>query len=72
MEIVDRVTDSGKEYYHGQVDTKKRMHGLGRFILIYQGMYSLYEGQFREGVYHGYGRHIDEFKEKDKLRVRFR
>ena len=48
-----RVSENDTQSGYGQVDKHGRLQGLGRECLDF-----IYEGQFKDNVYHGWGRYI--------------
>jgi len=48
-----RIGENSSKQAYGQVDKQGRMQGLGREANDF-----LYEGQFKDNIYHGWGRYI--------------
>jgi hypothetical protein len=56
LQIIKEEEHQGlKAFYHGQVNEQGLAHGIGR---IEWHDSSIYEGQWKNGKYHGFGREI--------------
>jgi hypothetical protein len=56
LRIQELTNDYGFDKYFGQINEQGRYHGIGRLCRVTG---QIYEGQFHEGLQHGYGREIE-------------